>query len=111
MRLASADDVPAFGEERGSERLAAKTRNAVDSVITDRHAAALPSRRAASPFCGHCRPLLVMYWSADMARRSTLVAVADADPTAQPTDYLKGTVTGPGTLENTAMKSRSSGVR
>ena len=26
-------------------------------------------------------------------------------------DYLKGTVTGPGTLENTAMKSRSSGVR
>jgi hypothetical protein len=30
---------------------------------------------------------------------------------ARPTDYLKGTVTGPGTLENTAMKSRSSGVR
>jgi hypothetical protein len=26
-------------------------------------------------------------------------------------DYLKGTVTGPGTLEKTAMKSRSSGVR
>ncbi len=30
---------------------------------------------------------------------------------AQRADYLKGTVTGPGTLENTAMKSRSSGVR
>jgi hypothetical protein len=34
-----------------------------------------------------------------------------AGPTAQRADYLKGTVTGPGTLENTAMKSRSSGVR
>jgi hypothetical protein len=34
-----------------------------------------------------------------------------ADPRARRTDYLTGTVTGPGTLENTAMKSRSSGVR
>jgi hypothetical protein len=30
---------------------------------------------------------------------------------ARRADYLKGTVTGPGTLEKTAMKSRSSGVR
>jgi hypothetical protein len=34
-----------------------------------------------------------------------------AGPTARRADYLKGTVTGPGTLENTAMKSRSSRVR
>ena len=40
-----------------------------------------------------------------------VAATSPARPTARCADYLNGTVTGPGTLENTAMKSRSSGVR
>src|ERR1700757_4383845 len=36
-----------------------------------------------------------------------LAASSMGGPTARHADYLKGTETGPGTLENTAMKSRS----
>jgi hypothetical protein len=46
--------------------------------------------------------------SGEVERRS---ASGPAGPRPPGADYLKGTVTGPGTLENTAMKSRSSGVR
>ena len=47
-------------------------------------------------------------WPAVVAR---LVLASPAGSAGQRADYLKGTVTGPGTLEKTAMKSRSSGLR
>lgn len=45
-----------------------------------------------------------------MIRRGSSLRRAAVSPTRR-ADYLKGTVTGPDTLEKTAMKSRSSGVR
>ena len=53
-------------------------------------------------------------WSRErgqIPRRWMVRAGSLQGPTARRADYLKGTVTGPGALENTAMKSRSSGVR